>query len=390
MTFFKYGCGTPAGKLNGGPVTHDYRSGEKQMLDHNGRKIDYLRISVTDRCNLRCRYCMPDGICSVPMSQILTYEEIRTVAEAAAELGVRHIKLTGGEPLVRRGITHLIRELKEISAIESVTLTTNGTLLKKELPGLLEAGLDAVNISLDTMDREQYRDITGSDELENVLEAVRLAANVTGEAGEKNACRQSPFRVKINAVSLALGEENLRALISLAKDMPVDVRFIEMMPIGYGKQFPVRHPGNPCGNRKLMEEGGDTYAVISHYDLLRQLQLMYPGMREDYRQHGYGPAVYYTIPGFQGSIGLISAIHGKFCDSCNRVRLTSQGFFKTCLCYNEGKDLRSILRAQLPEKEMRQLLREQMQDAIYHKPDAHCFENPEKITERGSMHTIGG
>ena len=146
------------------------------MLDHNGRKIDYLRISVTDRCNLRCRYCMPDGICSVPMSQILTYEEIRTVAEAAAELGVRHIKLTGGEPLVRRGITHLIRELKEISAIESVTLTTNGTLLKKELPGLLEAGLDAVNISLDTMDREQYRDITGSDELENVLEAVRLAA----------------------------------------------------------------------------------------------------------------------------------------------------------------------------------------------------------------------
>lgn len=360
------------------------------MLDHNGRKIDYLRISVTDRCNLRCRYCMPDGIRGVPMSQILTYEEIRTVAEAAAELGVRHIKLTGGEPLVRRGITYLIRELKKIPAIESVTLTTNGTLLKKELPDLLEAGLDAVNISLDTMDREQYRDITGSDELENVLEAVRSAANVTGEAGEKNACRQSPFRVKINAVSLALGEENLRALISLAKDMPVDVRFIEMMPIGYGKQFPVRHPGNPCGNRKLMEEGGDTYAVISHYDLLRQLQLMYPGMREDYRQHGYGPAVYYTIPGFQGSIGLISAIHGKFCDSCNRVRLTSEGFLKTCLCYNEGKDLRSVLRAQLPEKEMRQQLREQMQDAIYHKPDAHCFENPGKITERSSMHAIGG
>ena len=204
------------------------------MLDHNGRKIDYLRISVTDRCNLRCRYCMPDGICSVPMSQILTYEEIRTVAEAAAELGVRHIKLTGGEPLVRRGITHLIRELKEISAIESVTLTTNGTLLKKELPGLLEAGLDAVNISLDTMDREQYRDITGSDELENVLEAVRSAANVTGEAGEKNACRQSPFRVKINAVSLALGEENLRVLISLAKDMPVAVRFIDTATTGFG------------------------------------------------------------------------------------------------------------------------------------------------------------
>ena len=234
MTFFKYGCGIPAGNLNGVFVTDACRSREKRMLDHNGRKIDYLRISVTDRCNLRCRYCMPDGIRSVPMSQILTYEEIRTVAEAAAELGIRHIKLTGGEPLVRRGITYLIRELKKIPAIESVTLTTNGTLLKKELPGLLEAGLDAVNISLDTMDREQYREITGSDGLESVLDAVRSAANVAAAAGEKTDSRKSPFRVKINAVSLALGEENLRALVSLAKDMPVDVRFIEMMPIGYG------------------------------------------------------------------------------------------------------------------------------------------------------------
>ena len=342
------------------------------------------------------------------MAQILTYEEIRTIAEEAAELGVRHIKLTGGEPLVRRGIADLVRELKGVPGIETVTLTTNGILLKKELPALLAAGLDAVNISLDTMDREQYCEITGFDGLKTVLEAIGAAVNADiqntaaaytaaadlqedpAPSGLQDKKTPSGLRVKINAVSLALGEENLRDLISLAKDMPVDVRFIEMMPIGYGKQFPVRHPGNPCGSRNLFESGENMFAVISHRDLLEQLRTIYPGMKEDHRQHGYGPAVYYTIPGFQGSIGLISAIHGKFCDSCNRVRLTSQGFLKTCLCYNEGIDLREILRSQLPETEMRKLLHDQMRDAIYRKPDAHCFEKPEEITERAGMSAIGG
>ena len=356
------------------------------MLDHNGREIDYLRISVTDRCNLRCRYCMPEGIKCLPMPEILTYEEICAVAEAAAELGIRHIKLTGGEPLVRRGVISLVERLKAVPGIEAVTMTTNGILLEKELPALIDAGLDAVNISLDTVDRGKYREITGTDGLDTVLSAIRAAcaAGRTGllNPGDSAGCSAgSPalpagavaasgrdLRVKINAVSLNLGEENLHALIDIAKTMPVDVRFIEMMPIGFGRNFP----------------------AISHTALLEKLKAMYPGLQKDDRRHGYGPAVYYTIPGYQGSVGLISAIHGKFCDTCNRVRLTSQGYLKTCLCYNDGADLRAILRAGLPETEMRAALFDSMREAILCKPDAHCFDKPSRITENAGMNAIGG
>ena len=141
-----------------------------------------------------------------------------------------------------------------------------------------------------------------------------------------------------------------------------------MMPIGFGKNFP----------------------AISHRALLEKLKAMYPGLQKDERRHGYGPAVYYAIPGYQGSVGLISAIHGKFCGTCNRVRLTSQGYLKTCLCYNDGADLRAILRAGLPETEMRAALFESMREAILCKPDAHCFDKPAQITENAGMNAIGG
>lgn len=215
----------PAGTITS---TIGYRSGSRSltMIDHNGRKIDYLRISVTDRCNLRCKYCMPDGIRSVPMSQILTFEEILAIVRETAAIGIRCVRLTGGEPLVRLGMPDLVRKLKRVPGIEKVTMTTNGILLQENLPALTGAGLDAVNISLDTMDRAQYRAITGTDGLDTVLRAISAAC-------------ASGLRVKVNAVSLALGEDNIRALISLAKDLPVDIRFIEMMPIGYGRDFPV-------------------------------------------------------------------------------------------------------------------------------------------------------
>lgn len=343
------------------------------MLDHKGREIDYLRISVTDRCNLRCKYCMPDGIECLPMSEILTYEEICTIAETATELGIRHIKLTGGEPLVRRGLISFVEKLKSVSGIEAVTMTTNGILLEKELPALIDAGLDAVNISLDTTNREKYRAITGTDGLDTVLSAVKAAGffskiELPSPGGSAGAAARRSLRVKVNAVSLDLGEDNLCSLIDIARNLPVDVRFIEMMPIGFGKNFP----------------------ALSHTALLEKLKAMYPGMQKDDRRHGYGPAFYYTIPGYQGSVGLISAIHGKFCDTCNRVRLTSQGYLKTCLCYNDGADLRAILRAGLPETEMRAALLESMREAIFRKPDAHCFDKPAQITENAGMNAIGG
>ena len=143
------------------------------MIDHNGRKIDYLRISVTDRCNLRCKYCMPDGIRSVPMSQILTFEEILAIVRETAAIGIRCVRLTGGEPLVRLGMPDLVRKLKRVPGIEKVTMTTNGILLQENLPALTGAGLDAVNISLDTMDRAQYRAITGTDGLDKIKSDVQ-------------------------------------------------------------------------------------------------------------------------------------------------------------------------------------------------------------------------
>ncbi len=325
------------------------------MIDRLGRKIDYLRISVTDRCNLRCKYCMPEGIPTVPMEQILTFEEIGTIAEEAAALGFRHIKLTGGEPLVRKELHALVKILKDVPGIEKVTLTTNGILLERFLPDLIASGLDAVNISLDTTDPAMYKEITGFDGADAVISAVHAAC-------------ESGIRVKVNAVSLRLGDQNLRDLIRIARDNPVDVRFIEMMPIGYGKEF----------------------ETLDHRVLFDKLTKAYPGMEADDRQHGYGPAVYYRIPGFMGSVGLISAIHGKFCNSCNRVRLTSMGYLKTCLCYDQGTDLREVLRSALPKEQRREEIRTRIREAVLWKPGEHCFDKPEEITENAGMNAIGG
>jgi cyclic pyranopterin phosphate synthase len=265
------------------------------------------------------------------------------------------VKLTGGEPLLRRSLPTLVQMLKNIDGIEQVTMTTNGILLKGHLPALLKAGLDAVNISLDSTDRDTFRKITGFDQLDMVLAAIDAAC-------------ASGIRTKINAVSLNLGEEAIWNLIDLAKDRPLDVRFIEMMPIGHGKDFP----------------------VYSHTKMLEQFRERYPDLTADKTMHGFGPAVYYHIPGYQGSIGLISAIHGKFCDKCNRIRLTSTGFLKGCLCYNTGADLREILRANEAEDEKRRHLTETMEAAIYAKPRAHCFESAGDVTERATMNEIGG
>lgn len=340
------------------------------MRDHVGREIDYMRISITDRCNLRCRYCMPDGVACVPMEDILTLEEYARIAACGAALGIRKIKVTGGEPLVRLGCCDFIRMLKETPGIEKVTITTNGVLLKEYLGELVEAGIDGINISLDTLDSKLYSIVTGGGRLETVLGAMEQAVKVGRD-------RQIP--IKINAVSLDLGDmasdqksgsggAGWQELLGLAKIYPVDVRFIEMMPIGCGKQF----------------------RSVNHKEFLECLRHMYPGLKEDYRVHGNGPAVYYQIPEFQGSVGLISAIHGKFCGSCNRVRLTSQGYFKSCLCYEDGEDLRQILRSHVTEEEKERALLEAMKKTIRRKPAAHCFEHPEQITECDNMVSIGG
>lgn len=325
------------------------------MKDQYGRTVDYMRVSITDRCNLRCRYCMPEGIDLVSMEEILTYEEIERICTAAANTGIRKLKITGGEPLVRRGCAGLISRLKQISGIEQVTLTTNGVLLKEQIQDLKAAGLDAVNISLDSLNREQYQEITGRDQLPLVLESIESVL-------------ESGIAAKVNSVLLiSVNENEWEDLAGLAKRYPLDVRFIEMMPIGYGRQF----------------------EAVSNEEIKQKLQQTYPEMETDERKHGNGPAQYYRIPGFQGSIGFISAIHGKFCGSCNRIRLTAQGLLKPCLCYGETYDLRSALRMENQEDGER-LLRKRIQNAVSGKPKQHCFEELQEITEDRKMVQIGG
>lgn len=321
------------------------------MTDAFGRKIDYLRLSITDRCNLRCRYCMPEEVPFVPHENILRYEEMVRVCAAAARLGVDTIKVTGGEPLARKGCAGLVRALKEVPGIRQVTLTTNGVLLAGQLPELLAAGLDAVNVSIDTLDRAGYRAVTGRDDLPRALAGLEaaLAAGV---------------RTKINVVPLAgTGREGLLALAALAQDRPLDVRFIELMPVGHGADL----------------------APFGQAELLTALRERWPGLAPVEERRGNGPARYWKAPGMKGALGFISAVSHEFCGDCNRFRLTSEGFLKLCLCYGGGVDLRPLLRGGASDGELEETIRQ----AVWNKPAHHSFGRGP--TEEGRlMSQIGG
>lgn len=321
------------------------------MRDHFERTIDYMRVSITDRCNLRCRYCMPEGIEWLPMDEILTLEEIVEICRQASLAGIRKIKITGGEPLVRKGCAELIGMLKVIPGIEQVTLTTNGVLLAQYADELYQKGLDAVNVSLDTLDAAKYKEITGFDALHDVLRGI-------------SEIEKYPIPLKINTVlQNGKNEEDWQEIVELARDRALDVRFIEMMPIGHGRDF----------------------EVVSNLELLQKLKDRYGTVLPESKIHGNGPAAYYHIPHFQGSIGFISAVHGKFCSQCNRIRLTSVGQIKPCLCYEESISVKEAVRNGQTE-EIRRLIMK----AVMNKPSGHCFENTATVTEKQEMAKIGG
>ena len=323
------------------------------MLDRYGRVINYLRISVTDRCNLRCCYCMPEGVQDVGMKNILTFEEIWEIVRTGVSLGITHIRITGGEPLMRKGCVDLIRGIREIPGVETITMTTNGVLLENYGNQLKEAGVDGVNISLDTLDPEEFYKITGKRELQEVLAGIRAA-------------KTAGLPVKLNAVNRK--ELDPIPLVRYAQEENLPIRFIEMMPVGYGKKYVGR------SNEELRET---LEAVCGNAECMTN--------REELSRMGSGPAVYYQFSDLKVPVGFISAIHGKFCDTCNRVRLTAEGYLKLCLCYDEGEDLRRVLRE--GEKEN---LRTIMEQTIFRKPAAHCFEHPAEMTETHEMVKIGG
>ena len=325
------------------------------MLDKLNRKIDYLRISVIDRCNLRCVYCMPEeGIESIPHDEILTYDEILRICEIVSELGIRKIKITGGEPLVRKDIVNLIRDIKNIDKIEQVTLTTNGILLHEMLDDLYDAGIDSINISLDTLNKDNFKKITRRDGLEKVLMSIDKAYDLG-------------IRVKINC--LAIRDFNLRELVeiaSFAKDREIDVRFIELMPIGFGKK----------------------YTQIDNDEILSILESRFGTFEIVTEKRGNGPAKYYRNQNMKGCIGFISAISHEFCESCNRIRLTSSGFLKLCLHYNKGIDLKGPIRNGISDEDLKKLIH----DTIWNKPISHKFghANEERDIELKNMVQIGG
>lgn len=318
------------------------------MVDQFERTINYMRLSITDRCNLRCRYCMPDGAAPVTHSDVLTYEELLRVAAAGVELGITKFKVTGGEPLVRRGCVDFIARLKALPGVEQVTLTTNGVLLAPAVPRLAETGVDGVNVSLDAPDREAFAAITGFDGLDQVLESIGalLAAGIPA---------------KLNCVLLPGCEGRLIPLARFAA-RGLDVRFIEVMPIGAGAAQP-----GPGRDQALSILRGE-----------------WPDLRPVDERRGNGPAHYYASAALAGRVGMIDAVSHKFCSRCNRVRLTSTGVLKPCLCYGEGTDLRAVLR------ERPGALKAVLRAAVYGKPQAHCFERAWDITEQRAMGQIGG
>ena len=318
------------------------------MYDQYNRKIDYLRISLTDRCNLRCRYCQPEISEHVPHNEILRYEELLRICRAALQLGIRKFKITGGEPLLRKGCSDFIASLKQLDGVEQVTLTTNGTLLAQQLPALIAAGVDSINVSLDTLNAAYYTELTGGS-LDSVLQALQ-ELHVAG----------IPF--KLNCVPLAEnGLADIMQLLKLAHRYNAPLRFIELMPLD-------------C-NANLKGLSGS--------EIRSQLEQAGLQLQPDAQRYGNGPASYWRIGGYKMPVGFIEPLHNKFCAVCNRVRLTSVGMLKPCLYSDAGMNLKHLLRDGVSDAD----LVKAMQDIIYAKPAGHSFDVK---AARFNMSQIGG
>lgn len=304
------------------------------MTPAGGRTVDYLRIAVTDRCNFRCVYCMPpEGVPFKQHEEILSYEEIAFFVAVAQQVGISKIRLTGGEPLVRRGVPDLVRMLAALPGISDIALTTNGVLLPRFAAELKDAGLSRVNISLDTLDPERFRAITRGGSLDEALAGVQAAF----------AAGLSPVKVNVVMTSTVLDE--VEGFVALTRDRPLHVRFIEWMPVGSCGP----HEEDTLSRAELMaalSERGELLPVAS------------PG--------GWGPARYFRLSGHEGTLGFISSVSDHFCEDCNRLRLTADGRLKNCLFSSDEVEVRSAVRARDPEMTL-ELIRASLADKTFDK-----------------------
>ncbi len=335
------------------------------MKDAFGREISYLRIAVTDRCNLRCIYCMPEeGVEFKPHADILSYEEIEKLVRAAVPLGISKIRLTGGEPLVRKGLAGFISRLKGIPGIEEIALTTNGILLPRLAPALKEAGLDRVNISLDSLNPERYAEITRGGDLGKVIHGINLALDL----GLKP--------VKLNVVVVrGFNDDEVQDFVALAKEKEVHVRFIEFMSIGASRTWKNR-------------------GYVNSSELLGKLslkdELLTTMSEEEVSVIGNGPAKYFKIKDGLGTIGFISPVSNHFCAECNRMRLTADGKLRPCLLSDRYVDIKTALRSGVDHKGLQDLFRR----AVFNKPEEKEIDQnmaePQVTDGTAYMSQIGG
>lgn len=334
------------------------------MKDGHGRVIDYLRISLTDRCNFRCIYCMPaDGVNMMSHDEILRIEEIEAIARVAARIGIRSVRLTGGEPLVRKGVVGLVRTLHEIPGIENVSMTTNGVLLPQMAADLKEAGLSRVNISLDTLDPGQFADITRVGEIESTLKGIEAAL----EAGFNP--------VKINAVTVRRLNQDFLAFAKLSIDRPLHVRFIEYMPVGES----TGSDGSGWGKEDVVPSE-ELLQIINERARQEGLPELQP-TGGDHKPLGWGPARYFEFPDAKGTVGFISPLSRHFCSECNRLRLTADGKLRPCLFSDRELDVRAALR-----DGGEQAVYDCFMEALDLKPDEHH----DKVGTERKMSQIGG
>ncbi len=326
------------------------------LLDRFQRKITYLRISVTDRCDLRCVYCMSEDMQFVPRSQLLTLEELARVGKAFVDMGVDKIRITGGEPLTRRNVMQLFESLGQLDGLRDFTLTTNGTLLSRYAPALKAAGVTRVNISLDSLKADRFHAITRLGDIQRTLAGIDAAL----EAGFD--------RVKLNTVILKnLNHDEIPELVAFTQARDMDISFIEEMPLGV------------IGDHDRAEVYYSSDQVLhdlrQHYDLMPTTET------------SGGPSRYYRINGSEGRVGFISPHSHNFCDNCNRVRLTAEGMLLLCLGQEHSMDLRRVVRANPLED---QPLRQAILDSMQIKPKGHEFDLTSKPVLFRHMNATGG
>jgi GTP 3',8-cyclase len=330
---------------------------ENNEQTNNNRVINYLRLSITDRCNLRCMYCMPeDGIDFIPHQNILRYEEILHVVKLAVQEGIRKVRLTGGEPLVRKGFLGFLEELSHIEGLKEITLTTNGVLLKELAAGIKECGVKRLNISLDSLKRERFARITGRDYFDKVWEGIEEAERLGFDP------------IKINVVAMkGVNDDEILDFARLTMTKPYHIRFIEHMPVGEDNGW----------------RADNFISILEIYNIIETLGKLTPVSGRNLLD---GPAQRFKLEGARGEIGLIGAMSNHFCSICNRLRLTADGHIRNCLFSDNEIDIKSALRDDGGDERILSLI----DSAIKNKPLSHNLHKPGIRNCTRRMSSIGG